>query len=66
MEQTLKRKHRNDNLTQETLGKIGSELRQHLSTNGYYYAQVPSPQILFAADELSAKVVYNQYVADLW
>ncbi|MCC2678956.1 MAG: surface antigen [Pseudobdellovibrio sp.] len=57
--QSLKRKHRNDNLTQETLGKIAVELRRHLSVNGYYYAQVPSPQIQFAADELSAKVVYK-------
>lgn len=57
--QILKRKHRNDNLTQETLGKIAAELRQYLSTNGYYYAQVPSPQIQFAADELTAKVIYK-------
>ncbi len=57
--QNLKRKHRNDNLTQETLGKIASELRQYLSTSGYFYAQVPSPQIQFAADELTAKVIYK-------
>lgn len=56
---SLKRKYRNDSLTQETLGKIATELRRHLSTNGYYFAPVPSPQIQFAADELSAKVVYK-------
>ena len=41
------------------LGKIATELRLFLSTNGYYYAQVPSPKIIFAADELRAKVVYK-------
>jgi outer membrane protein assembly complex protein YaeT len=59
IEQNLKRKHRHDNLTQETLGKISGELRQYLSSAGYYFAAVPSPQIQFAADELSAKVIYK-------
>lgn len=46
-------------LNQETLNKLNAEVRRQLSTHGYYLTQVGSPQIIFSADELSARVVYK-------
>ncbi len=46
-------------LNQETLNRMNVEVRRQLSVHGYYLAQVTSPQIIFSADELSARVVYK-------
>lgn len=46
-------------LNQETLNKLNQEVRRQLSTRGYYLTQVTSPQIVFSADELSARVIYK-------
>lgn len=56
---SLVRKYRRADLTQDTLSKIGADLRYYLSWNGYYLADVPSPQIQFAANELTANVLYR-------
>jgi outer membrane protein insertion porin family len=56
---SLVRKYRRADLTQTTLSKINTDLRFYLSWNGYYLADVPSPQIQFAADELTANVLYK-------
>ena len=55
----LQKKFRRATLTQTTLNKIALEMREYLSTSGYFMVAVPSPQISFAANELSAKVVYK-------
>ncbi len=55
----LKRNFRLATLNQENLNKIANKLRTQLSTNGYYLTQVPSPQITFSADELTARVVFK-------
>lgn len=59
IENILRRNFRRATLNQETLNKIGAKLRNLLSINGYYLTPVPSPQIIFAADELTARVVYR-------
>lgn len=46
-------------LNQETLNKLNIEVRRQLSAHGYYLTQVTSPQIIFSADELSARVIYK-------
>jgi outer membrane protein insertion porin family len=46
-------------LNQETLNKLSTDLRRQLSLHGYYLTQVVSPQIIFSADELSARVLYK-------
>lgn len=46
-------------LNQETLNRLSVEVRRQLSTHGYYLTQVSSPQIIFSADELSARVIYK-------
>lgn len=46
-------------LTQETLNRLNVELRRQLSLHGYYMTQVTSPQIMFSADELSARILYK-------
>jgi outer membrane protein insertion porin family len=56
---SLIRKYRRADLTQDTLSKISTDLRFYLSWNGYYLADVPSPQIQFAADELTANILYK-------
>ena len=58
-ETNLLRKFRRSELTQEALSKITSDLRMQLSQNGFYLAPVPSPQIQFAADELTAKLSFK-------
>lgn len=55
----LQKKFRRATLTQNTLNKINTELRGYLSFNGYFMVAVPPPQITFAANELTAKVVYK-------
>lgn len=46
-------------LNQDTLNKIASELRKILSRQGYFLTMVPEPKIIFSADELSAKIIYQ-------
>ncbi len=46
-------------LNQETLSRLNNELRRQLSISGYYLGLVPPPQIIFSADELSAKIIYK-------
>lgn len=46
-------------LNQETLNRLNTEVRRQLSTHGYYLTQVNSPQIIFSADEMSAKILYK-------
>lgn len=46
-------------LNQETLNKLNAQVRKQLSTRGYFLTQVVSPQIIFSADELSARVIYK-------
>ena len=55
----LKRNFRLSTLNQENLNKISNKLRTQLSFYGYYLTQVPSPQITFSADELTARVVFK-------
>jgi outer membrane protein assembly complex protein YaeT len=55
----LQKKFRRATLTQNTLNKLATELRGHLSFNGYYLVPVPPPVISFAANELSARVLYR-------
>ena len=55
----LVRKYRRADLTQETLSKISTDLRYYLSWNGYHLNDVPSPQIQFAANELTANIIYK-------
>ncbi len=58
IQKNLQRKFRLPALNQTTLNKISNALRNELSFNGYYLTQVPSPQIIFSADELSARLVF--------
>lgn len=46
-------------LNQETMNKLNSEVRRQLSTHGFFLTQLTSPQIVFSADELSARVIYK-------
>lgn len=46
-------------LNQETLNRLNTGLRRQLSLHGYYLTQVSSPQIVFSADELSARLIYK-------
>lgn len=46
-------------LTQDYLNQINIELRHQLSINGYILSAVPSPQIVFSADEATARIVYK-------
>lgn len=55
----LNNQFKNKVLNQENLNKLGQRLRQLLSQNGYYLTQVPSPQLLFSADELRARVQFK-------
>ncbi len=55
----LQRKFRAATVNQETINKVTAELRKQLSTNGYYLTQVPSPQIVFAANDLTARLVFK-------
>ena len=57
--QNLIRKYRRADLTQDTLSKISTDIRYYLSWNGYHLTDVPSPQIQFAANELTANVLYK-------
>ncbi|MFZ3230324.1 MAG: POTRA domain-containing protein [Pseudobdellovibrio sp.] len=50
---------KNKVLTQDNLNKVNLRLRQLLSQNGYYLTQVPTPQLLFSADESKAKVQFK-------
>jgi outer membrane protein insertion porin family len=59
IESNLKKNFRYATLNQETLNKISVRMREQLSTNGYYLTQVPSPQISFAANELTARVIFK-------
>lgn len=59
IQSNLKRNFRRATLNQEILNKINTKLRSLLSINGYYMTPVPSPQIIFAADELTARLVYR-------
>lgn len=59
IEQKLKRNFRLATLNQETLNKISTKLRGSLSYNGFYLTAVPSPQIIFSANELEARVLYK-------
>lgn len=59
LDQIFKRKFHKADLTQDTLNKVAQELRTRLSSYGYYTLTVPSPQIQFTADELSARVIYR-------
>lgn len=59
IQHNLKRNFRRATLNQETLNKINTKLRNLLSVNGYYMTPAPSPQIVFAADELSARLIYR-------
>ena len=55
----LQKKFRRATLTQSTLSKLNTELRGFLSYNGFYLVPVPPPVISFAANELSARVLYR-------
>ncbi len=46
-------------LNQETLTQLNIDLRRYLSQQGYFLTQVTSPQIIFSADELSARLIYK-------
>lgn len=46
-------------LNDETLNKINLEVRKQLSLHGYFLTPVTEPQIQFAADELTAKVLFK-------
>ncbi len=59
IEKYLRRNFRLSTLNQENLNKISQKLRSLLSGNGYYLTPVPSPQIIFSADELTAKVLFK-------
>lgn len=55
----LQRKFRAATVNQETINKVSAELRKQLSIQGYYLTQVPSPQIIFAADDLTARLMFK-------
>ncbi|AGH95177.1 outer membrane protein assembly factor [Pseudobdellovibrio exovorus] len=59
IEKSLQRNFWRSTVNQETLSKINTRLRGLLSNQGYYQTQIPSPQIIFAADELSARLSYK-------
>lgn len=59
IEKSLRRNFWRSTVNQDTLNKISIRFRGLLSTNGYYQTQIPSPQILFAADELTARLNYK-------
>lgn len=59
IESYIRKNFRHLTLNQQNLNRISTALRFELSSNGYYLTQVPSPQILFAADELTARAVYK-------
>ncbi len=59
IESRLQKNFRRATLNQDTLNKISTQLRTQLSYNGYYLTPVPSPQIIFAANELTARVVFK-------
>lgn len=55
----LNAQFKNKVLNQDNLNKLGVKLRQLLSQNGYYLTPVPSPQLLFSADESKARVQFK-------
>lgn len=59
IEQYLRKNFRRETLNQDTLTKVAAELRNQLSFFGYYQTQVPPHQVLFSADELSARILYK-------
>lgn len=59
IQKNIQRKFRLPTLNQNTLTKISTTLRKELSFSGYYQVQVPPPQILFSADELSARLIFK-------
>lgn len=59
LQKSLQKNFRLATLNQETLNKISSELRKQLSYYGYYTILTPSPQILFTADELNARLIFK-------
>lgn len=59
IQKKLQRQYRLSTLNQNELNKISNSLRYYLSRNGYHMTAVPSPQINFSADELSARLVFK-------
>lgn len=59
IQKRLQRKFRAADVNQETINKISAELRKQLSSHGYYLTQVPSPQIVFAASDLTARLMFK-------
>ncbi|MBC7743344.1 MAG: BamA/TamA family outer membrane protein [Bdellovibrionaceae bacterium] len=46
-------------MTQDTLNKVNIRVRKELNDHGYYTTSLASPQIVFSANELKARVVYR-------
>lgn len=59
IEKNLRRNFRLATLNQENLNKISAKLRNLLSHEGFFLTQVPSPQIIFSANELNARVIFK-------
>jgi outer membrane protein assembly factor BamA len=59
IQKKLQRMFRAATVNQETINKVTTELRKQLSINGYYLIGVPSPQIIFSANDLTAKLVFK-------
>lgn len=59
IQKRLQRKFRAATVNQETINKVSAELRKQLSIQGYYLTQVPSPQIIFAANDLTARLMFK-------
>ncbi|MBC7421339.1 MAG: BamA/TamA family outer membrane protein [Bdellovibrio sp.] len=59
IERALEVNFLNDMMTQENLNKLNVRLKTELNLHGYYLIPVTSPQVIFSADELKARVVYK-------
>ncbi|MGZ3690835.1 MAG: POTRA domain-containing protein, partial [Pseudobdellovibrio sp.] len=59
LELSLQRQFRLAHLTQDTLTQVTTKIRNFLSYNGFYMAQITPPQIQFAANELNAYANYT-------
>lgn len=59
IQKKIQRKFRLPTLNEATLNLITTELRNELSSYGFYQTPVTSPQISFSEDELSAKLLFK-------
>lgn len=55
-----------DVLSDETLKKINQSLRESLNSLGYYLTSVPTPQIIFSADEKRVRIVFKVLPSPLY